>query len=341
MTRSRLRFAGRSCAMMTGAVIAIGACGGDENSDRYELVPFLTLGVPDGVADDRALPEVFGVPRAVVELEDGSIWILDVAMSRIVVVHPERSPRASVIELRRGSGPGEFRVPVDLVASPAGGVGVLDYELRRITWFDSAGNARENLAIPVPGPLRAATVPEGVWISTAVIANSDRSPAVLVSGAGAALDSLPSLAGEDRRFGTGLVISAGPDGALRMASARPGLWNEWKGGELTVHGALLVDRLDPPTVTQHSWGVELGRASASIVAFGLLSDGRAIVQYRTVSAAQDGEPEFRTMVVSPDGRHGEVEGFAGFLLAVSRTDRVYSLVSDPYPTVVVQELVRR
>lgn len=102
-----------------------------------------------------------GKPRAVVEANDGQIYVLDSDWKQVFVFDS-----AGVLLRRIGGGygtrPGEMLLPVDMVTHDDG-LYVLDYELNRVIVFDRNGRFDRAIQLGEQGRYFAATA-SGLWI---------------------------------------------------------------------------------------------------------------------------------------------------------------------------------
>jgi len=90
----------------------------------------------------------FGNLAGVVTSRDGSVYVLDELNTEIVKI----GPGGNVVwrRGRKGTGPGEYRVPYRIAARPEGGVAVLDWGTGRITLLSTAGAIEGSRMIPFP-----------------------------------------------------------------------------------------------------------------------------------------------------------------------------------------------
>ena len=106
---------------------------------------------------------VFGKPAVPLILENGNIAVLDIAKYRVSIFDHEGEFLDSFG--RQGSGPGEFRMPANLSATPSGGFVVSDAMARRLLFFDSSMNYTGYMGnfFPAP-PLKAVFLTDSLLI---------------------------------------------------------------------------------------------------------------------------------------------------------------------------------
>lgn len=120
----------------------------------------------------------FSSGRPIALLADGrTACVVDSYDHRVRCVDPD----GSVVGVfgREGEGPGEFRLPSDLVRGEAGSVGVFDQRLRRFTIFEPGGALVHTLRLPWSGDLD----PAGAFGESLSAIETTGDPQAYVAGA--------------------------------------------------------------------------------------------------------------------------------------------------------------
>lgn len=133
------------------------ACGSEEWVQVF-TTQAVTPGEPQGVLSlvtDLVIsggggrqPWHLGKPRAVAESHDGQVFVLDSDWKRISVHSIHDGSLLRLVGNGYGVGPGQFALPVDMEFADSL-LFVLDYELRRISVYDTSGTFIKD--IPVEG----------------------------------------------------------------------------------------------------------------------------------------------------------------------------------------------
>jgi hypothetical protein len=114
----------------------------DGPSDEFvDQEPQFALVLESGLtisAGEDSVPWVLGKPRAVVEAPNGLVYILDSDWKRITAHSRRTGSLERTIGNGYGIGSGQFTLPVDMRLS-ASTLYVLDYELRRLSAYDTSG----------------------------------------------------------------------------------------------------------------------------------------------------------------------------------------------------------
>jgi hypothetical protein len=113
-----------------------------ESQDRPSAARRLTFGKPTQLLRDIELNVLgdFAFGAA------GGAYVLDFSNYQVIALD---STGAQVWRSgRKGSGPGEFRVPYRIAARPRGGVAVLDWGNGRVTLLSAAGKPEASLQLP-------------------------------------------------------------------------------------------------------------------------------------------------------------------------------------------------
>jgi hypothetical protein len=151
---------------------------------------------------------VLGDVRGVALGPDGLVVVLDRSWQKVVWFRPDGSVQ-NVSLGGSGEGPGEFGIPIHMIATGRG-ISVLDYQLRRITHFDWVGNPASTVTVGAGRPFRHLARGDTLWLASGPAGPSSDPMIYLMIGenSGRAVDG-PFLEAEDQPFGNGLGIAGG------------------------------------------------------------------------------------------------------------------------------------
>lgn len=280
---------------------------------------------------------------------DSTVFILDRHWHKIVGFSPRGAVRMVLLG-GEGSGPGEFRTPVDLAVGPEGRLGVLDYELQRLSFFDHRAETISVSRISVINPLRVLLPGNEVWILSSVGPGESNPMATVLDRTGRQLRVI-DLPADERPFGASLAAAVDRQQNVLLASARPGIWYVFSGDGVDVRGTPLVPELKPPVVDRAQGMVRVAPMLASTVGIGVAPGGVVLVLYRQYARPFSWEhppedPRYRVGVFTQQGGVlgvvdvPENEGVIRYFHVSSVTGNLFVDSDHPYPHVTEYRLVR-
>jgi hypothetical protein len=279
-------------------------------------------------------------PRAIVEMEDERLWILDSDWKRAFLIGPGDTVQAVVGGY--GFGPGDFALPVAMTMDVTGRICVLDYERQDVPCFDKEGRLEGRIAT---GRVNATLVAADATSLLVVAAFSPqtRFAAVRLGGASRPVEELIPLEEADTfngQMGSIGAISSGRSDELLYAHPLTGVWSVVSGGISERRGKPLYEpnlvRIGDGFVPRSvPWGV------------GQLTDDRIIILVRHVILQGDNLEDVRLRhtleIYSREGHHlGRAhlpdEWGAPSFLSIGQSGHLYVSRTDPHPAVLTLRL---
>jgi hypothetical protein len=336
--------------LLLAAVVLLGACQAEQYTPMgaaYELSVVNRFGDDVGV-QSRGDPErsgLLGSIRAYAQASDGSLLVLDRSVNQIVVFSGEGQPLHSFGG--RGRGPGEFLTPVDLAIDRQGRALVLDYDLRRVSYFSSDGAYLFGATVPISQPLRILTSPEGPWIVSSLSGTRSGAKLSLISMDGEVLREIHLPSGEEEAPGSVPSVFLDQEGNFIVAGERPGLWDVLsRSGSKSATGHSLIRNVRGPEYMADVFGQQQEvPPDAATVAVLPIGDHRLVWFWTT------GVHDLAALTLDDLDHHLEVFDRAGnhlgsaqwpedlepipFYAGTSRSSNtVFLHVEDPFPMVV-------
>lgn len=241
-----------------------------------------------GVGDTTPDEAVFGIVPALAADSTGSLFVLDRDRQRVVSLSPTGDQTGSAG--RRGEGPGEYELPVDVTMRPDDRVSVLDYDLGRVTVLDPRSlEVRGILSGLRGGDMYHEYVGDTVWVAGPLRGGASAPLLIGYAPDGQEVASGPVNAPEDVDFEG--VYGLDTNAARLVASTgRPGVWWEYRRNTWTRVGQPLYPEA-PPRGERRDERPGLISSIPSPVGVGgiaLLGDSIVIQRYRHWPGIQDG-----------------------------------------------------
>jgi hypothetical protein len=308
---------------------------------------------PLTLAERKLHGGMLGGVTAVAEGPGGALYVLDLKESKVVVFNRDGTLRR-VFAGGSGRGPGEFDRPRSIAVTDAGEVFVLDQTLLRYTVFDTAGAVKRTVTSLPTNQHSLFVANDRVYVTGQI---HQGKPAVLVfDRAGNRVEQVGIPDAEDAMFGEAgdsYHVERLRNGGLVVAHPNPGTWSPIANPSQRTGRSFITDnkvRADPRPPAKSVSGLSISSAPtarATTRGFGQLADGRVVVYYQDMDAAQFEKQGYGKLsrglaVFRADGtliaRVPVPEDFS-FVFAVSRDGNDLFFVSeDPFPQVVRMRL---
>lgn len=236
--------------------ITLIGCGTDNEPelDTYSIEEVAVLGIETiSTKNDSTITEnddaLFSSIGEIAVSDEGTLYVLDSDLNKIVLFNSDNEVER-VISGKEGRGPGEFVMPTTMALDPSNqDILVYDYPMQRISFFDSKGQYRTTMNVPVRSKSIAVTK-DHIWLTN--LGSRTYHTAYINKRANeATVNDTIRVSEEDLNHspnGVASWVGRSSSGSPVVAPPRPGIWFTVKDGELIKRGKELVPNAEPQKV---------------------------------------------------------------------------------------------
>lgn len=305
-----------------------------EKEAPFSLVRTAALG--DDLAPDSALfgAGILASIRDVSQVPSGDIFVLDSDFKKVAIFDASGSYKR-LGPAGFGQGPGEFRLPIAMDITPAGGTYIYDFNNARLTRFGPDNEAEH--AIHLPGLYKDFIIHRQQVFTTEILTTAFYLHAFNLDGKpiGTAIplsevDSVFAPEGSVGRFGRRL------DGRPMLAIMRPGVWFELINGDEWIEYGL--DILNGPSAIQFD---DRLRNVAQVYGIAEVKDVGVLIAFGVFDFADDGQLSGYVAVFNDDEYLGVLPlpvGHAATFTSTADGQGVLLNERAPYPQIVRYDL---
>jgi hypothetical protein len=290
---------------------------------------------------------LLGAIRGITTRNDSILLVLDRDWAKVVIFEPNARV-ARVILGGRGSGPREFRLPVDLRICSPDTLAVLDYTLGRVDLFSLKTDTVRNIRLQSYQPiLHIVCTNTTIW-GTSLVAPPDSGDLLTAFDmTGRVIQTYP-MPHSEVPWGSSQIRTTDRDGRVLLAAANPGVWYRFDSNGTERVGFPIYPNLKPPVLDRGPSGqLRLAPAQAFAVGIGAMPSGDVIIFYARFphpfdwnEAAAENKPSYHAAIFPSAG--GPPHGTVGVPVAPRNlyvhvspvTGHVFLSADDPYPRVV-------